>query len=93
MILGLREDRGLGIGKRLLAQGEAEIASRGYGIFRLRVVKFNAALSISDLRHAWRVTRESPNDRLPVTMLEMTFHKGPFVRRAARAAQKITLKQ
>jgi ribosomal protein S18 acetylase RimI-like enzyme len=67
----LRENRGCGLGQRLLAQGEAEIAGRGRGAFRLRVVKSNANAVNFYLRHGWRVQREFPNERLPVTMLEM----------------------
>lgn len=68
----LREYRGHGIGKRLLAQGETEIAGRGRGTFRLRVVKLNTRAVNFYLRQGWRVEREFPNERLPVTMLEMT---------------------
>jgi len=68
----LRENRGHGVGKSLLAQGEAEIAGRGRGTFRLRVVKSNASAVSFYLRHGWRVEREFQNERLSVTMLEMT---------------------
>jgi ribosomal protein S18 acetylase RimI-like enzyme len=68
----LRENRGHGVGKRLLAKGEAEIAGRGRGTFRLRVVKSNTIAVSFYLRQGWRVEREFPNERLPVTMLEMT---------------------
>jgi GNAT superfamily N-acetyltransferase len=39
----LRESRGRGVGRRLLAQGEAEIVARGYQVLHLRVVQSNAA--------------------------------------------------
>lgn len=68
----LRENRGRSVGKRLLAQGEAEIAGRGCATFRLRVVKSNAIAVSFYLRQGWRVEREFPNERLPVMMLEMT---------------------
>ncbi len=68
----LRENRGCGVGKRLLAQGEAEIAGRGCGTFRLRVVKSNTMAVGFYLRQGWLIEREFPNERLPVTMLEMT---------------------
>lgn len=43
----LRENRGCGIGQRLLAQGEAEIMARGCETLRLRVVQSNAPASTS----------------------------------------------
>jgi ribosomal protein S18 acetylase RimI-like enzyme len=67
----LREHRGSGLGQRLLAQAEAEIAARGHKMFRLRVVKSNTRAVGFYLSHGWRVEREFPNERLPVTMLEM----------------------
>lgn len=67
----LRENRGHGVGKRLLAQAETEIAGRGRGTFRLRVVKSNTSAVSFYLRQGWRVEREFPNETLPVTMLEM----------------------
>jgi ribosomal protein S18 acetylase RimI-like enzyme len=67
----LREHRGRGIGGRLLARGEAEIAGRGHVTCRLRVVKSNTNAVGFYLRRGWRVEREFPNERLPVTMLEM----------------------
>ncbi len=67
----LRENRGYGVGRRLLASGEAEIAERGFGTFRLRVVKSNAAAVSFYVRNGWHVTREFPHETLPVTMLEM----------------------
>jgi GNAT superfamily N-acetyltransferase len=83
----LRENRGQGVGKQLLAQGEAEIAGRGHETFRLRVVKSNAHAVAFYLRHDWKVVREFPNERLPLMMLEMsksahflTFPKGPILR-------------
>ncbi len=68
----LRETRGQGVGKKLLAQGEAEITARGRTPFRLRVVKSNALAVSFYRRQGWRVEREFPHARLPVTMLEMT---------------------
>ena len=61
----LRENRGHGIGKKLLARGEAEIAERGRGTFRLRVVKSNTLAVSFCLRHGWRVDREFPNKDYP----------------------------
>ncbi len=67
----LRENRGHGLGKRLLTQAEVEIAERGGGTLRLRVIKSNTNAVSFYLRQGWRVEREFPNERLPVTMLEM----------------------
>jgi ribosomal protein S18 acetylase RimI-like enzyme len=72
----LREYRGQGVGTELLAQGEAEIAARGCETFRLRVVKSNTLAVGFYLRNGWRIEREFPHERLPVTMLEMT--KSPY---------------
>jgi GNAT superfamily N-acetyltransferase len=43
----LREQRGCGVSRLLLLQGEAEIADRGYQTLRLRVVKETSVLSRS----------------------------------------------
>jgi ribosomal protein S18 acetylase RimI-like enzyme len=67
----LRESRGRRIGRQLLAQGEAEIAGRGHRTFRLRVVKSNTTAVNFYQREGWRVERQFPHERLPVTMLEM----------------------
>ncbi len=68
----LRESRGRGIGQKLLAQAEAEIAGRGCETFRLRVVQSNSSAVNFYLRNGWQVAREFPHEKLPVTMLEMT---------------------
>ncbi len=67
----LRERRRCGIGRRLLAQGEAEIVARGCRTLRLRVVQSNTAAIEFYLRQGWRVAREFPHERFPVMMLEM----------------------
>ncbi|MFZ0591556.1 MAG: GNAT family N-acetyltransferase [Bryobacteraceae bacterium] len=67
----LAEHRGYGIGRKLLAQAEIEIANRGHRTLRLRVVKSNTKAVNFYLGHGWRVEREFPNETLPVTMLEM----------------------
>jgi ribosomal protein S18 acetylase RimI-like enzyme len=67
----LREHRRCGLGQRLLLQAETEIAGRGHGTFRLRVVKSNTGAVSFYLRRGWRVQREFPNETLPVMMLEM----------------------
>lgn len=68
----LREWRGVGAGRALLAGGEAEVASRGHGAGRLRVVRSNANAIGFYARHGWRAEREFPHERLPITMVEMT---------------------
>ena len=67
----LRENRGCGVGQRLLAQAEAEIVARGHETLRLRVVQSNAAAIEFYRRHGWRIAREIPHEKFPITMLEM----------------------
>jgi ribosomal protein S18 acetylase RimI-like enzyme len=67
----LPENRGCGIGRSLLAQGEAEIITRGYEILHLRVVESNAAAIAFYRSHNWQIARAFPHERFPVTMLEM----------------------
>jgi ribosomal protein S18 acetylase RimI-like enzyme len=67
----LRENRGCGVGQRLLAQGEAEIIGRGCRTFRLRVLQSNAAAIKFYHRQGWRVAREFPHEKFPVIMMEM----------------------
>jgi len=67
----LRESRGHGVGKRLLAQGEAEIIARGHTTLHLRVVQSNAAAIEFYRRHGWRIARAFQHERFPITMLEM----------------------
>jgi len=64
--------RRLGIGGKLLAQGEAEIRDRGYRTFHLRVVKSNTAAIRFYQGHDWQVKREFAHEELPTTMLEMS---------------------
>ena len=54
----LREQRRRGVGNRLLAQGEAEIAARGYRTCRLRVVRSNAVAVQFYLNQGWQIARE-----------------------------------
>src|SRR5579862_1611140 len=51
----LRDNRGCGIGKRLLAQAEAEIVARGHETLRLRVVQSNAVAVEFYRRHGWQI--------------------------------------
>jgi putative acetyltransferase len=67
----LPESQGHGVGQRLLAQGESEIASRGHCTFRLRVVKSNARAVQFYFRRGWRVTHEFPHEKFHHAMLEM----------------------
>jgi ribosomal protein S18 acetylase RimI-like enzyme len=67
----LRENRGYGVGQRLLAQGELEIAGRGHAILRLRVVKSNGRAVQFYLRQGWEVAREFPHEKFHHAMLEL----------------------
>jgi ribosomal protein S18 acetylase RimI-like enzyme len=67
----LRENRGHGVGQRLLAQGEAEIIARGYETLYLRVVQSNAAATEFYRLHGWQIARVFPHERFPIMMLEM----------------------
>ena len=67
----LREHRRRGIGSKLLAQGEAEIAARGHQTCRLRVVRSNAVAVQFYLSHGWRIAREFPHEKYHHAMLEM----------------------
>ena len=49
-----------------------EIAGRGYEVFRLRVVRANAAAVGFYQRQGWEIRREFRHERLPVEMLEMS---------------------
>ena len=66
-----REHRRHGIGSRLLAQGEAEIAGRGHGKGRLRVVRSNAIAVQFYLTHGWQIAREFAHEKYHHAMLEM----------------------
>jgi ribosomal protein S18 acetylase RimI-like enzyme len=67
----LRENRGCGVGRRLLAQGEAEIIARGHETLHLRVVQSNAAAIEFYRRRGWQIARAFTHERFPITMLEM----------------------
>jgi ribosomal protein S18 acetylase RimI-like enzyme len=67
----LREHRRQGVGTRLLAQGESEIAARGCQICRLRVVKSNLAAIQFYLRQGWQIVREFAHEKYHHPMLEM----------------------
>ena len=67
----LREHRRQGVGTRLLAQGESEIAGRGCQTFRLRVVKSNVIAVQFYLSQGWQVAREFAHEKYHHLMLEM----------------------
>jgi len=67
----LPEQRRRGVGSKLLAQGEAEIAARGYRTYRLRVVRSNTVAVQFYLRHGWQVAREFSHEKYHHPMLEM----------------------
>jgi GNAT superfamily N-acetyltransferase len=67
----LREERRQGVGSRLLAKGEAEIATRGYGTCRLRVVRSNAVAVQFYLHQGWQIAREFAHEKYHHAMLEL----------------------
>ena len=68
----LPESRRRGVGSRLLAMGESEIAARGHKICRLRVVKSNQVAVRFYLRRGWKVHREFPHEKYNHAMLELS---------------------
>jgi len=67
----LRESRRQGVGRKLLTRGESEIAARGHGTCRLRVVKSNTVAVQFYLGQGWRVAREFPHEKYHHAMLEL----------------------
>ena len=67
----LREHRRQGIGSGLLAKGESEIAGRGHGTCRLRVVKSNTVAVQFYGNRGWQITREFAHEKYHHAMLEM----------------------
>ena len=67
----LREHRKQGVGTKLLAQGESEIAALGYQTCRLRVVKSNLVAIQFYLRQGWQIAREFSHEKYHHPMLEM----------------------
>src|ERR1700680_1039587 len=67
----LQEYRRQGVGRRLLAQGESEIAARGCQTCRLRVVKSNLVAVQFYSRQGWRIAREFAPEKSHHPMLEM----------------------
>jgi ribosomal protein S18 acetylase RimI-like enzyme len=66
-----REHRRRGVGSRLLAQGEAEIAARCHQTCRLRVVRSNAVAVQFYLSQGWQIAREFAHEKYQHPMLEM----------------------
>jgi GNAT superfamily N-acetyltransferase len=66
-----REHRRRGVGSKLLAQGEAEIAARGHQTCRLRVVRSNAVAVQFYLCRGWQIAREFAHEKYHHAMLEM----------------------
>ena len=67
----LREERRQGVGSKLLAKGEAEIAARGYKTCRLRVVQSNAVAVQFYLNQGWQLAREFAHEKYHHPMLEL----------------------
>jgi len=67
----LREERRQGVGSKLLAKGEAEIAARGYTACRLRVVRSNTVAVQFYLNQGWQLAREFAHEKYHHAMLEL----------------------
>ena len=67
----LREHRRQGVGTRLLARAESELAARGCQTCRLRVVKSNLVAIQFYLRQGWQIAREFAHEKYHHPMLEM----------------------
>jgi ribosomal protein S18 acetylase RimI-like enzyme len=60
------------MGRKLLAEAEREIRSRGHETFRLRVVKSNIRAVQFYESQGWRVRSEFPHEKFGHAMFEMT---------------------
>ncbi len=67
-----REERDKGIGSKLLARGETEIAARGHSRARLRLVAENEQALQFYLSKNWSVGRKFPHEKFGFPMLELT---------------------
>jgi GNAT superfamily N-acetyltransferase len=72
----LRENRRSGVGSRLLACAESEIASPGYRTCRLRVVKSNIVAVDFYLGRGWQIVREFSHEKYHHAMLELVKSEG-----------------
>ncbi len=68
----LSEYRRQGIGQKLMAQAESEIASRGYSKLRLRVVKSNTVAVNFYFGQGWQVAREFPHEKFGHAIYELS---------------------
>jgi ribosomal protein S18 acetylase RimI-like enzyme len=84
-----REYRRQGVGCRLLAQGEAEIAARGQQTCRLRVVRSNAVAVQFYLSQGWQIAREFAHEKYHHAMLEMakSLAESSLFRKPARSSR------
>jgi GNAT superfamily N-acetyltransferase len=67
----LREECRQGVGSKLLAKGEAEIAARGHRSCRLRVVLSNVVAVQFYVNHGWQIAREFAHEKYHHAMLEL----------------------
>jgi ribosomal protein S18 acetylase RimI-like enzyme len=72
-----RENRGTGVGGKLLAYAEREIRDRGHDTLRLRVVKSNTRAVDFYQHHGWRVHREFPHEKFGHIMFELAKPASP----------------
>ena len=63
--------RGRGIGRRLLAAGERQIAARGHTLAHLRVVAGNEPARRFYAAHGWAETSPYPHERWGFTMVDL----------------------
>jgi GNAT superfamily N-acetyltransferase len=66
-----RERRRQGIGSRLLAAGERQIAGRGSRVARLRVIAGNDAARRFYARHGWAAAEIYPHEKWGFEMVDM----------------------
>lgn len=77
--------RDRGIGARLLAIAEREIAARGHPVARLSVIASNVAARRFYARHGWQEARTFRTDVVPADKIEMTKAITPAAGSGARA--------
>ena len=61
-----------GVGGRLLAAGERQIAACGHALGRLRVVAQNHGARRFYARHGWSETESYPHERWGFAMIDLT---------------------